>query len=372
MHTSMIGCRRLWAALLLPTLLVGGAPVWAEPPKPAPAAIPVVKTWAELRRVPAVEVRPGLSVRLGIEAVECPVAHGVFLYCLTDGYAPPEYWSQEDRLGPLHLTLTDGDGKQLDFWGTGFGLEAHQKVPAGLDKCELLFLRLVVVPRTTAIRVRLEARSTGGDPRVVAAGELKAAGTPHPFVRFEVTGPEPKPGQTEFRVRNKGTGPALPRWPESCPIVGRGAADGKKVARADDEALPRLIPAEPSPDLKLSVADGVLTVRSAAGTGTAAPDDEFLARWWVNGKPVVPAVPTEPDLGVLGWQLTTDNRPEIRLALDLALDRLGAKSGDLIGVQVLHTEYGADAVSDQKLSILKGWKRPTLPILSNRVEFRAK
>src|SRR5262249_43983824 len=100
MHPHVIAGRWFTTALGVGAFLVV-LPVRAEPPKPAPAGVPVVKTWGELRRAPLVEVWPGLSVRLGIEAAECPVAHGVFLYCLADGYAPPAPWSEEDRLGPL-------------------------------------------------------------------------------------------------------------------------------------------------------------------------------------------------------------------------------------------------------------------------------
>jgi hypothetical protein len=369
MHVCL-SARQQFVALVSGMICAG--PVVADPAKDTPSALPVVKTWGELRRAQVIEVGRGVTVRLGIEAADCPVAHGVFLYALTDGYAPPEEWSEEDRLGPFYVALADADGKPLDHCRWGFGLVPHQKVPSDLVKSELLFVRRVVVPKAGAVRVTIGMRmGRQGDGKVVATGQVKAAGESHPFDRFEVVGPEPKAGQTAFKVRNKGVGPALPRWPEFCPIVGRSAEDGKD-RRAADEPLPRLIPAEPSPALKMSVADGVLTVRSEAGTGTSAPDHDFLARWWVNGKPVVQAVPKDPDLGVLGWQLTKDKRPEIRLTLDLALDRLGAKSGDLIGVQVLYAAYGTDAVTDRMLSILKGWDRPVLPMLSNRVEFRAK
>src|SRR5262245_1755243 len=113
MHRRGMTGRWLGSALGV-VAIVAAPPARAEPPKPAPPTLPVVKTWGELRRAPAVEVRPGLSARLGIEAAECPVAHGLFLYCLTKGYAPPARWSEEDRLGPLYVVLTDGDGKPLD------------------------------------------------------------------------------------------------------------------------------------------------------------------------------------------------------------------------------------------------------------------
>src|SRR5262249_8096521 len=150
-----------------------------------------------------------------------------FLYCLADGYAPPAPWSEEDRLGPLNMVVTNGVGKPLDYWQHGFGMEAQRDVPDDLAKCELLYLRRVGAPRPGAVRVRLEARPGRGDPRMVATADVKAAGAGHPFTRLQVVGPEPEPGQIEFRVRNSGAGPALPSWPEFCPVVGRGAAGGK-------------------------------------------------------------------------------------------------------------------------------------------------
>jgi hypothetical protein len=343
-----------------------------EPPKDIPA-IPVVKTWGELRKQPAIDLGRGVLVRLGIEAAECGLAEGVFVYCMTEGYAPPESWKEVHQFGPLFLALTDGDGKQLDVWSDGIGLVPHRKVVAGLDECQLLFLRRVVVVRQGVVRVRVEHRVPGAQPRLVAAAEVKGARTGHPFLRFDYTGPERTAGQTEFLVQNSAAGPALPSWPEFCELVSQGKVGGADIRRPAEELLPKLIPDAPSPALEVTVADGVLIVRSKSKIGTYGPEYHFLARWWVNGKTVSVAVPKKPDYTTIGKAFTDDKPwPEVKLRLDLALDRLGAKSGDDVGVQLMYCEHGSEPVHEERMTIIKGWKRDTLPLLSNRVAFRVK
>ena len=346
---------------------------WPDEPSKVIPSLPVVKTWGELRKQPAVEVAPGVYVRLGIQAAECGLAEGVFVYCLTDGYAPPARWSEYDRIGPLNIALKDGDGKPLDVWEHGFGVEAHREIPAGLDKCQLLFLRRVVVVSPGVVRIRVESRLLAAEPHVLAAGELKGGKTGHPWLRFEDTGPDREAGQTEFNVRNGSGGPALPSWPELCPLVSDGTVDGKNIKRSADELLPHLIPDAPSPGFELAFADGVLTVRSKAMIGTCGPDYHFLARWWVNGKPVTLAVPKDPGFGTLGKAFTADKPwPQVRLHLDLNLDQIGAKQGDEVGIQLLYCEHGTEPVTERKMKIIKGWHRDTLPLMSNRVTFRVK
>jgi hypothetical protein len=277
----------------------------SEPPKDTPS-IPIVKTWGELRKQPAIDLGRGVSVRLGIEAAECGLAEGVFVYCMTEGYAPPEKWEEVDHFGPLFLALTYGDGKELDVWRYGIGLVPHRKVPAGLDKCQLLFLRRVVVVRPGVVRVRVENRVPGAEPRLVAIGELKEAKTGHPFLRLDYTGPKRTAGQTEFIVQNSAA--ALPSWPEFCELVSQGAVGGTEIRQPAEESLPKLIPDAPSPGLEVTVADGVLIVRSKTRIGTYGPEHHFLARWWVNDKPVSVPVPKKPDFTSVGHAFTDARR----------------------------------------------------------------
>jgi hypothetical protein len=230
-----------------------------------------------------------------------------------------------------------------------------------------------VAVRPGMVHVRVEQRPPKAEPRVVAASEVKAAKTGHPFLTFDYTGPERTAGQTEFLVQNSAAGPALPSWPEFCEIVSQGTVGGNVIRRPTDEPLPKLIPDEPSPGFEVTVDDGVLTVRSKALIGTYGPAFHFLARWWVNGKPVSVPVPKKPDFTTIGHAFTDDKPwPEVKLRLDLALDRLGAKPGDAVSVQLLYCEHGLEQVHEEKMTVIKGWKRETLPLLSNRVTFRAK
>lgn len=62
----------------------------------------------------------------------------------------------------------------------------------------------------------------------------------------------------------------------------------------------------------------------------------FLARWWVNGKPYVPALPAPANAVESDYTREIFFSQECKLEPTLDLKRLGAKSGDTIGVQLLY------------------------------------
>ena len=118
-----------------------------------PACIPVVKTWEDLRALPAIDLGDGVKIRLGLEADKVPQWSGALLYCLVEGYTPATsgrghtlgpalvdfsfekekladntIWEKNihknakgtylyvrtlpiDRIGTYHITVTDRQGK---------------------------------------------------------------------------------------------------------------------------------------------------------------------------------------------------------------------------------------------------------------------
>ena len=107
------------------------------------------------------------------------------------------------------------------------------------------------------------------------------------------------------------------------------------------------------------------------------PEDRFLVRWWVNGKPFVPRR-ARPARREGDTEFVFDSRPvedfgQKRLRLDMRFppEALGAKKGDRIGVQFLHCGNGWTVLWPDLLSGLGDSNRP-FPRLSNRVEFRCR
>jgi hypothetical protein len=103
-------------------------------------------------------------------------------------------------------------------------------------------------------------------------------------------------------------------------------------------------------------------------------NEGLLSRWWVNGKPFVPA-PDDP----LRQQTTTrtiscaglPSATAIWLELEFDPQRLGAERGDAIGLQMLYTDRGHAPIADE---YAYDRRQPSSPVhdrllLSNRIEF---
>ena len=127
--------------------------------------------------------------------------------------------------------------------------------------------------------------------------------------------------------------------------------------------------------LKLSidwtVADPKLTVTSAEDMIPSAKD-HLLARWWVNGAPVV-AAPAGKNLAQNGWRISSGKEMAIPFILPKTLGQL--KAGDKLTLQLMYTPAGmkqvdaADAKPAQPLFVPRIVAHPaTLPRLSDKLE----
>lgn len=352
------------------------------PTNSEPKPIAVVKTWNDLLKQQPIPLKTGGTIRLGIEATEFPQYAGVLLYGLTEGWAPSQSWDEDNRLGPVCVTVSKGDGEQIYRW-LGGGRLPHQVHPTGLSRCKLLFarrimganpgdLRVTVVPRTPFSRTSTE--SAIGQATLRVASGFYHPWTPWKEERFTVPAWE-----KIFPVTNGSRGMALPDWLDMSHQVFEGTVEGKKIARPASERLPTLVPEQPSMELKVSAAGDLLTLRSEAGFGLG-PQAEVLTRWWVNDKPFIPEpLPQGKRLGtVSGVRMETkDPIPatppkEIVFRLDLDLRALKANNGDRIGLQLLYCHNGWDEVSEKRTTVRMGWKSDIAPRLSNRVEWIAR
>jgi hypothetical protein len=144
--------------------------------------------------------------------------------------------------------------------------------------------------------------------------------------------------------------------------------------------LPQLIPSQPDPGVRLTLAGNALLVDGSESVSNFCPNESFLTRWWVNDRPFVPdpnAVdPLEPmveDISGSTWYVK-----KVRFDLDFRPARLRAHKGDKIGVQLLFRPYGCHTCADQSNSTffvaqLQPHDRPataaSLSFPSNRIDF---
>lgn len=277
-----------------------------------PASIPVVKTWKELQGQTPIDLGDGVKIRLGMEADKLPQWSGGLLYCLTEGYTPPSSGGGEPPFGPVHATVNFGDEKVVKGnmkWGIS---------PKEAPKGSYLFVRAFAVNRAGKYGVRVT------DSKEKLLAEASFEGTKdffHPWMPW-VEGLDKAVTPRE--------GIALPSVPDISPLA---FIEPGKINKGN---LPKLLPGDEKPGLTVKMDGKEIVISSETEFTTSRPDYHFLARWWVNDKPFVPKQ-AETLWGYIGYGLVRAGK-ELRVTVDFRAERLGAKAGDKIGLQLMHAE----------------------------------
>jgi hypothetical protein len=332
-----------------------------------PRGIAVVRTWDDLLKTVPITTPDGIDVRIGMEAVECPANSAVLMYCLTDGFTTPETWSSFDQVGPFTLYVPPfGSGWRFGFGWFGLG---------GRPECKgtLLFTKpIVVVPRGRRnghVDDRVHIIVRGADNRAAASTDLRiVADQYHSWSPLAIQG-----GERITVSPDADRGACLPQWFGVRPIVFRGTEDEQRVARLLTDSLPRFIATEPS--LRLRLDGRTLVVTSESFLIVTDWGMNFVARWWVNGRPYIPDGPEgvsrhAPHSAVapseFGRMLNT-----IKVNFSCDPGVLHAKVGDKIGVQLLYCDDGWDWVSEEITWAPKSWRRRVAPAMTDKIEFVA-
>jgi hypothetical protein len=100
--------------------------------------------------------------------------------------------------------------------------------------------------------------------------------------------------------------------------------------------LPAFWPIDEDPKMTIRLDGDKLVVSSDTEFETKHFALHTLARWWVNGKPFVPA--TNGPIWQFDLAGILVHEKEIRFDFDFRADRLEAKLGDKIGMQVMYQE----------------------------------
>jgi len=125
--------------------------------------------------------------------------------------------------------------------------------------------------------------------------------------------------------------------------------------------------------LKLSLAGDRLLIQSTGCQMLDWPDQCVLARWWVNGSPLVPKRNPRLISHAESRQIIETNESIILFTLPEWLGAL--RPGDKVGLQVLYSPDEHELVSDppfemdHMMSRIQGRGYATVPLLSNRIDF---
>lgn len=143
------------------------------------------------------------------------------------------------------------------------------------------------------------------------------------------------------------------------------------MKRGDAEALPSLVPREPTPGFVLKRrpplrgSSLVLRLSSKEQFNQARPDWHFLIRWWVKGKPFVGKPVLEQFADQNGRMFAGRN---LELQLEFESREFGAQVGDRMGVQLLYVPNGWIFVAAEGSEMLKALRLESA-MLSNRADW---
>lgn len=150
---------------------------------------------------------------------------------------------------------------------------------------------------------------------------------------------------------------------------------------ARDKSLPCLIPAENTPHQPhLELVHNQLHLKLDQEIVTDFPEDDFLTRWWINGKPV------ELDPNQMSAQkararlaMQSGKIKEAIFDLHFAPKSLGAKRGDKISVQLLFCPNGWQESGEMEMAKMAQAEMPSMEVpqlppetfsqISNRIDF---
>ena len=276
---------------------------------------------------------PPFRVWIGIDRNHAAPNGAVLIYCLAEGITFGEPDCEE--VGPFKVNVQQP--------GQTTAAEAMQslqakRLPDATAKY-VLYARPVPVQGPGDYIIELQEPKTPASkspPQVFARIKVRVSGDGVlPWSPWDENSddaePASKPGAASMSVSNPEGGVALPKAPQD------GIAFQELPAR--DQALPVLILDRPDPSVHLKMVDSTLIVTLPEPMSNDYPSDRFLTRWWVNDKPFAPdpnvvQAMERAELGQAG------DATEIDFPIDFHPERLGAKKGDKIGVQLLVCPYG--------------------------------
>ena len=360
----------------------------ATQPASAPAAartIADVKTLEDLQNVETIHVNKRWAVRLGLSDGGKDAGPWKLLYCLadfpsvknTDPALPPPASEVSGVMGSLGPVMFTVDDPQV--------LQKSLQPAAGEVMTENGLVYCAAIP--TAWKGPYRIRVWTWDKRLLAERVI-SVDEPAPnywqdLVGSELYPPTIRPGPYAL-VGPSAAYPSyereviwnLPRG-EAQPLKGQATALPGQIPAGNgmylEKTLGREIPKEadrPNP-LNISIAAGRLHIDAPVEMENPS-GHHLLARWWVNGKPVMPNPPQNEN-----YRASGPRYPAKSFLFPLTLPgHLGAMAGDKVTLQVLYCPLGFEYLRPERFrnserpgqSLGTSWR---LPLLSEPLEFVA-
>lgn len=305
---------------MMPMVLLLAAVAHAAPAT-RPTELVEVKTADDLQKQPLINV-PGVGdVRLGIGPMDADLGPWRIVYCLLE---------KEDNKEIERAHHHPPRGEEFDLGRLRIGVEWERMMVQAEDitKMARLALKLPVVHQTVIPifntgKVTISVYAPGGP--VIAS--------------------------TTMTIDKRIDSP----WQQFAMLRGEKAGDGEPetvVAKADDRVVPQLEttrawapekretlgPIEPR--LKLSLKDGVFTIDSGERKMIDMPDENLLARWWVNDKPATQAGLKQQQAAARAVRETS----MLQVLFGLPDNLKAAKAGDKVTLQVMYCPEGFQSV----------------------------
>ena len=370
----------LEVAVTLALVLGVCLPVAAQAPDVAE-----VDSFEALKAVKPIRLDNGWEVRLGLSGGGKDAGPWKLLYCLARytgelkdgkvGFSVVKF--KAEPLGPVSYTVDYMMGKDRRLAGI---LEAI------LRQKEWLYCRAVPVAWKGDCWIRVYDHHA----KLIAMKRITVKDPlPCYWQTFATDTEKREEGKPWYRVSRQTTAAtpqyngALPVWPPSVqteiitdgkmPLPGVIAMDSpwnRNYIRKNRKSGPMGEPIQQP--LRLALEKGAFVIRSDVKL-PAWPDLHLLARWWVNGKPVI--APRSDEMIKHPQGRTLSLRREMRVTFGVPVSLGPLKPGARVALQVLYTP-----VEYQQVWKTRDRERPlsstigvpdfvTVPLLSNRLEF---
>lgn len=347
-----------------------------------------VRTMGELEAAAAHRLPSGWVVRLGLGEPGELAGPWKLLYCHAtyEGGGDPSFRINGELhaqiLGQVFYTVTDPKrGRRRAIARKAFVVAAPQRTA----------LYCVIVPMAWSGAYRVRVLSPKGK---VLAERIVRVERPRPchWAQFATSREGPaKEGEAAWLPRREAWA-AVPAFGESASML---AFDRRLEAGAPPkhkQPLPGIVPLEPpwawrmlgnriaerrqgEPLCQLLLArEGAAYVVRGALPMLAWPDITLLARWWVNGKAVVPPRSDEHEMIQLGRVARFATEMKVALGFPAFLGELNP--GDRVGLQVLYSPGTIQqlprtrAAEGEMLKAMANLRRDAapMPLLSNRLD----
>ena len=363
------------------------APAKSEAAPRAARTIADTKTLEDLQNAETIPVNKHWAVRLGLSDGGPDAGPWKLLYCLadslpqgkTDPPLPPPESEMSGQIGPLGPVMFTVDEPQV--------LEKSCQPAMGVVMTGNGLVYCAAIP--TAWKGTYRIRVWTWDKHLLAERVISvdepAANYWQDFVGSEVVPHTIRPGPYGL------TGPsaAYPSYQREViwslpagaaqPLKGQATAPPGQIPAGNGTYLERTLGQEvpkeanrPNP-LRLSIVGGRLKI-DAPVEMEGPSGHHLLARWWVNGRPVLPNPPQNENY----WASGGTPRPTKSFSFPLTLPgHLAAKAGDKVTLQVLYCPLGFEFLRPERFRHSKRPAAPApqatwrLPLLSEPLEFVA-